>query len=90
MEHIYFLIAVAKVRQAERLQAAEMCRQVRELKKGAHGPRVNILPRLGAALFALGRKVKAQMRTLVSVQNEGVGSEVNLCQSICLGRETRT
>ena len=58
MEHIYFLIAVTKVRQAEMLQAAEKCRQVKKLKKGERGPRVKSLPGLGIALFALGRKVK--------------------------------
>ena len=80
MERIYFLIAEAKVRQAERLQAAEMYRQVKELKRDGRGPSVNILSRLGAALFALGRRVQAQKRTQVSVlKEEGVGSEANLC-----------
>jgi hypothetical protein len=52
MERIYFLIAHVKVRQAEMLQAAEKDRQVKKLKKGERGPRVKILPGLGAVLFA--------------------------------------
>jgi hypothetical protein len=80
MERIYFLIAEAKVRQAERLRAAEMVRQVKALKRDGHDPSVNILSRLGAALFALGRKAKVQKRTQVPVlKEEGVGSEANLC-----------
>jgi hypothetical protein len=79
MEHIYFLIAVAKVRQAERLQAAKMRRHVRESKRNGRGLHVNIPSRIYAALFALGRKAKAGKRTHVSVLNEdGVGSEANL------------
>lgn len=82
MEHIYFLIAVAKVRQAEMLQAAESCRQVKALKKRERGLRVKVLPGLGAALFALGGKVKSQKRMQVSVRKEaGFGSDVNFwCQ----------
>ena len=79
MERIYFLNAIVKVRQAEMLQAAEKDRQVKKLKKGERGPRVKILPGLGATLFALGRKVKEQKRTQVPVrEEEAVGSEVNL------------
>jgi hypothetical protein len=78
MERIYFLIAHVKVRQAEMLQAAEKDRQVKKLKKGERGPRVKILPGLGAVLFALGGKVKEQKRMQVSVRKEaGVGSDVN-------------
>ena len=80
MERIYFLVAEAKIRQAETLQAAEMYRQVKELKRDGRVPSVNILPRFGASLFALGRKVKQQKRTQVPVlKEEGVGSDVNLC-----------
>jgi hypothetical protein len=80
MERIYFLIAEVKVRQAERLQVAEVYRRVKELKRDDGGPSVNIQSRLGAALFALGTKVKRKKRTQASVlKEEGVGSEANLC-----------
>ena len=80
MGHIDLLIAYAKARQDEMLQAAQMYRQVKELKRDERRLRVNILSRLGAALFAPGMKVKAQKRTQASaLKGEGVGSEANLC-----------
>ena len=82
MEHIYFIIAETKLRQADRLGAAEKRRLNQDPRPGARGLRGKVLVGLRgkvlvglrAAMCALGRKAKAHKGTQVAVRDrESVG-----------------